>query len=69
MVKIDKNVPIPHRHNERIKKYPIADMKVGDSILINRKSRESVYYQRAKTGFVFTMRKEGKDKYRIWRVA
>lgn len=77
-MKIDKNIPIPEDLGIRGKKklYPLAEMEVGDSILVDGTSASSSgcgAYNAALQhgrhfGKKFSGRKEGQDKVRIWRV-
>ncbi len=63
---VDKNVPIP-------KKYPFAQMQVGDSFVIadsikrTTVSVASIRYGKA-TGKKFTTRKMPEGVYRCWRI-
>lgn len=66
---IEENVPIPPRikHGGRKAKYPIPDMKVGNSILVaERTGRPSLAYWTEKTGAKFITRTTG-DGIRVWR--
>ncbi len=64
-MKLDKNIPIP-------KKYPFAEMQVGDSFVIadgvkrTTVSVASIRYGKA-TGKKFTTRKVLEGVYRCWR--
>lgn len=69
--KIDKGVPIPPR--TRTTKYPFGLMEVGDSFEVPSGDRAKIisacfHYNKRKEGR-FTVRKVGKDQYRVWRVA
>ena len=74
--KIDKNVPIPES-NLRGSKYPIREMKVGDSFYLESEgevkgARDAAlkHIKRQKNGYKdwdYTTRKDG-DGYRLWRV-
>ena len=75
--KIEKNVPAPKGHKGRDTKYPWADMQVGDSILIPKKSRSSAgsssdYYSRTKENnevkFTSRIEEEQPDMVRFWRI-
>jgi hypothetical protein len=72
---IEKGVPIPARRTERVgrnAKYPLADMLVGDSIVIDKP-------QPAASGLVtgfgqrhgkkFTARRVDATHTRVWRIA
>lgn len=72
-LKIDKRVPIPERTNGT-RRYPLADMAVGDSFFIPGGKRyvniaASLNRHRPKT---FTTRKceeQGVSGLRVWRTA
>lgn len=71
-MQIDKNIPIPGRANNKGKrKYPFAEMQIGDSILIVHIPMTSVTPQvtraERETGFKFTARKVS-GGVRVWRV-
>jgi hypothetical protein len=67
-LKIDKGIPAPPKRS--IKKYPFADMKVGDSVLVGGhlagNARNAAYLHGVRSGKSFTSRTE-KDGLRIWR--
>lgn len=66
---IQHKIPIPPDPRGGSNKiYHFNKMKIGDSILISGKSRQSIYYYKRKNpNFHFISRKEGHN-YRIWRV-
>lgn len=72
MVEVEKNIPIPRRVGNN-KKYPLAEMEIGDSIVVPRNSVSTVAYARNTTGHQFTVRRIGKASYRanyrVWRTA
>lgn len=78
MVEIEKNFPIPevNKGSNRFRKYPIREMEVGDSILVDGtsatsegcKGYSSAMTHAWRTGKRFSGRKEGDGKVRIWRV-
>lgn len=67
--KIETGVPIPVRGNTI---YPWDEMNVGDSIVLNGRSRTPVVYQnRKKTGRRYITRaviENGEKVVRVWRV-
>jgi hypothetical protein len=67
-IEIEHGIPIPpDLRGRRTGKYPFDKMRVGDSILIPRNSRQSAYYYRFKhPDFRFTVRRVG-ENYRLWR--
>ena len=68
-IKIERGIPIPPKRKRGSRKYPFDQMKIGDSILIGRKSQTSAYHYRiAHPEFRFTVRREGKG-FRLWRVS
>ena len=70
---IEKNIALPpRRESGKVSKYPIKNMEVGDSILIEgqnaSKSAGVVGYWRNVTGFTLISRSvEGGT--RVWRIA
>lgn len=77
MYEIDKNTPTPPAKKGRYPKYPFAEMKIGDSILIKTKrwnSRETLSARRS--AHLYGERHEGYKfqtnftdaGLRIWRV-
>jgi hypothetical protein len=73
MLKIEKGIPIPPDMRGMTKgkrKYPFAEMEVGDSILLEQKKASGIgsYAQKCLPGAKFSTRKvEG--GIRIWRLA
>ena len=72
MIEIEKGIPLPTRGAVR-RKYPWAEMEVGDSFAAKFSSAGSAYAT-AKTGGLrnnmkFTARRIEGDEYRIWRIA
>ena len=65
MIKIDKNIPIPN--SRRIPKYPWKGMAVGDSFLIEGKTKFCQHKMAKRHGMVITVRKEN-GGIRVWRV-
>lgn len=77
-MKIDKDIPIPPRTSHR-KKYPVEELKVGDSILIERLDNEpdgrisarvaniARFYRDKLEGTAYTWRYED-DNMRLWRI-
>lgn len=61
---IEHNIPIPNRYGTL--NYPIANMKIGDSIIIA--TRGCITYWEKKYSFEFTARKIEGDKFRMWRI-
>lgn len=73
MYEIEKNVPIPVRMKSPIKKYPFADMDVGDSFLATEKSehariRGAANQHRIRTGHKFRSATDENGYLRVWRV-
>ena len=68
--KIEKRVPLPKgKGHGRKRKYPFAEMKVGDSFSFDesqiRNVRTSASHHAARLGFVFTV---SAQELRCWRV-
>lgn len=69
MIKIDKGVPIPKPSLRGAKLYPLRNMMIGDSFLVDNPALRSGIYSNAKNvGIKITVRQEGK-KLRVWRTA
>jgi hypothetical protein len=71
--KIEKGVPVPSPQN-RVMKYPLAKMEVGDSFVTALADRSHVFTCARQLlakipGIKISTRKEGKNKIRVWRVA
>jgi len=72
MFKVESNVPMPPRQNHRNPKYPLKEMKVGDSFLIPGKAEKQgaisgyMTARQRELGMKFATRKEGND-LRVWR--
>lgn len=67
-VQIDKGIKIPQRSGGPGRKYPWADMEVGDSFFSTAKSiREQSAHAGKVYGRKFATRKEG-NGIRVWRV-
>ena len=67
-IKIEKNVPMFGLYS----KYPLAEMKVGDSFAIPVGKHDSVRAQsqkRNKSNAKFSIRKLADGTYRCWRIA
>lgn len=71
---IEKGVPLPgigsgRQHGST--KYPLREMKPGDSFLIDEHDRQSIYaaaiFQLGKKGQITVRREHGTDKFRVWR--
>ena len=74
-MKIESGIAIPNKTWERESKYPIKDMKIGDSIFFPNKKykRTSVTsaftsYRAKHTDFAFVVRTINGKGFRIWRV-
>ena len=84
-IKIDKDVPVPVGSDRRsgAKKYPLGEMKVGESFFLpmeegddikrmgNRMSQARQTYQKSNEGVRFTQRIWEEDDIigiRVWRV-
>jgi hypothetical protein len=70
---IDKGVPVVVRRCERVRKYPIRDMQVGDSFLvptadIQRNLAQHVRNVAVAHGMKTAVRKTD-DGVRVWRIA
>lgn len=75
-IKIDHDIPIPNpEYQRRQRKYPIADMAVGDSFFAHAQRSESVsssLTKYRKMGRRFTARtvtENGVKGVRLWRIA
>lgn len=63
---IEKGIPIPPHSNNRLSRPKIvAQMEIGDSLLLNTSG--GIFGDAMKCGIKIVSRKEGK-KVRIWRV-
>lgn len=72
MYEIDDNVEIPPKRNRSTKKYPWAEMKIGQSFFVPNKSQASlsataIGYSYRHPGLKFTTAKEN-DGVRCWRI-
>lgn len=65
VITIDSGVPVP------LGRYPILELKVGDSFLFPISKRPSVQSRankiKSETGREFTVKKMDEDSCRIWR--
>lgn len=70
-IKIDKKVPLPQPRSSS-KRYPLADMKVGDSFWVPAEevnsARSAASQHGARNNKKFTTRAED-DGLRVWRVS
>lgn len=69
-IRIEKGVQRP-RSVPSHPKYPLKDLKVGESFFAPVRSGHmsgSIYLAKLKTGFKYSVRKEG-DGCRVWRIA
>ena len=69
-IRIERGVPRPRAVGTH-PKYPLKDLKVGESFLapvIPSHMSGSIYLAKIKTGFKFSVRKEG-NGCRVWRIA
>jgi hypothetical protein len=71
MFKIEKDVPIPAEYTR--KKYPLGDLKIGDSFLIPKDKAPtnmsaSLAPQVARLSIKITIRKQPNGDYRVWRI-
>jgi hypothetical protein len=70
--KIEKNIPVPPRRGKF--KYPLGQMKIGDSFFVKQEDSNngqirfaSSYFAKRNKGYLFTVRKvEG--GFRVWRI-
>ncbi|MGE5650927.1 MAG: hypothetical protein ACM34A_12090 [Bacillota bacterium] len=68
---IEKGIPVAKSGAGRRSKYPFAEMKVGDSILVRDcpvNAQKAAYAQSKRLGVVFRTRTVNKG-VRIWRIA
>jgi hypothetical protein len=68
---IERGIPIPEKGagSPTERKWPLADMQVGDSLFIPRKGRNKVNtmaYLQTTRGWRFVTRRE-RDGIRVWR--
>lgn len=68
--KIDKNIPIPHdgRQRQGVWQVTFAQLKVGDSVLMNSSQRPYVWKLAKKTQINITTRDTGDGQFRCWRI-
>lgn len=69
---IVRDVPLPAKRNDAMRRYPFAEMQPGDSFTIPVDRRQSVrsaasQFQQVHQGWQFVTRLEG-ERVRIWRV-
>ncbi len=63
---IERGIPLPK--NNRWKRYPFAEMKVGDSFFVpSKKSCNAGFYYGKRHNMKFTVRQEN-GGCRVWRV-
>lgn len=78
-IKIESGIPIPERISNFAKKYPWKEMKVGDSIFVDRINGEPVQLTRERASKAITYAKKFGIKFctraaadgsgvRIWRI-
>lgn len=67
-VNIERGFPIPKETRGRPRKYPWHEMDVGDSFVGGKNARSMISHVYGTTGYKFTSRKIGENKFRIWRV-
>lgn len=65
-IKIDKGIPLPGESRGRKRKYPWADMLIGDSFFTRIKSRKGFHTNAKRAGIKITTRKEA-EGFRVWR--
>lgn len=69
VISVDDGVPVPAMSVEGL---PLADLKVGESILFPLEFRSKVAIQATRlknnSDMEFTVRKENGSKCRIWRI-
>jgi hypothetical protein len=77
-MKIDKNIPLLNNNQNTPSKYILPEMEIGDSILftVPENERFNAFKQRTIAGlkhhnpdYVLSLRNEGKNSFRVWRVA
>ena len=69
MIEIEKNVPFPLFLRKTNKKYPFAEMKVGDSFVIPPRPKTHILQGYAKTfGIKIAIRRQPNGSYRVWRI-
>ena len=68
-MKIDKNIPVPRKyHKIDIWNEVSSNMDVGDSVLVDDKSKRAALTNALKRlGYEVTTRSEGKQ-FRVWRL-
>lgn len=71
-MKIEKGIPIPSI--AAVNRWPFDAMEVGDSIAVpagaNRRAKNAACsFERSHPGVKFSIRKVGKDEWRLWRTA
>lgn len=73
MYKIDKNVPLPKSKSGPERKYPFAEMEIGDSFLVEAKNRHlaqrsSYMYNKNHQPKRIMCRTQPDGSLRVWRV-
>lgn len=75
--KIEKNVPLSEAAQRKYKRWPFAEMKIGDSFYLSLKDAgqngvvvrpAASYFGIRNRDYKFTVRKDG-EGYRVWRIA
>lgn len=69
IIKLESHVPIPQDTRGRKALYPWKAMKVGDSFVIDISRKTGMWASARLAGVKVTIRPEGKNQLRVWRVA
>lgn len=68
-IKIEKGVPMLHRSDAGVSKYPFKDMDIGDSFRVEKpKAANCLYTPAIRAGIKISMRADGDGYVRVWRV-
>lgn len=67
MPKIEKNIPLPDKKSGKNIRL-LKSMEVGDSFVIEIKSRSSFLISAAREGIKITTRSIGNGKIRVWLI-
>jgi hypothetical protein len=65
---ITKGIPIPPKRSGRPAAYPIDQMQVGDSFVVEKKCRASVITSAGNKGVKVVTRVQPDGTLRVWRV-
>jgi hypothetical protein len=71
LYQIESGIPLPKPATRSGSKYPFAQMRIGDSFVVDKKQTNfgnTVHWAGKKTGFKFTTRAIDPTTTRVWRI-